>query len=331
MTNADPIENVVRTGVTNWDFEAECGSLQERLSKLFGACDEAYALPVGLIAAMQQEGQGFFTAGEIEAERQLAALCDRYNAVGIISRKAIPSSFLNPPPPVSITREQFQQHGWDQFGAYEDVIRQIEQADQRADPFRQQAAAYIGWLLTNPAFLREVRELRQTEQLAALPPSAPSESLAYANFCQRWQLSGMASWDLPVPQGPILTSVGLPATVASQDTGFQFSFPVTMRLPARLDIRAVHSEIRETNSPPHLAEWQQILSQEGKQDVGLARFADILPLHFYRNIALGSRYSARFPGWTEWLDKLFARFLDNRSEDSVKKLRLAVEKRLRAS
>ncbi len=56
--------------------------------------------------------------------------------------------------------------------------------------------------------------------------------------------------------------------------------------------------------------------------------ADSLPLHFYLNVVLRSRYGNRFRGKVEALDEVFAQFLGGQGADSVKKLRLFIQQRL---
>jgi len=90
-----------------------------------------------------------------------------------------------------------------------------------------------------------------------------------------------------------------------------------------------HRGHQRTTASPHLLEWQQILDHDKKGGVGPERFRHILWIHFYRNVVLEGRYRGRFTGRVEAIDHAFGKFL-HLSEDSVKKLRLEINRRLGA-
>lgn len=58
---------------------------------------------------------------------------------------------------------------------------------------------------------------------------------AFAEFCGRWGLQGMASWDLPIPQGPFLpSSVPYNPSFMPQD-GIHIILPFHYHLPGDKD------------------------------------------------------------------------------------------------
>ena len=54
----------------------------------------------------------------------------------------------------------------------------------------------------------------------------------------------------------------------------------------------------------------------------------MMELHFYRHIVLPSRYADQIRGYVEFLDEKFGEFLGGVSSDSIKKIRLACNRRL---
>ena len=109
-------------------------------------------------------------------------------------------------------------------------------------------------------------------------------------FCNRWQLTSMATWALPEPQGPNLAGVELPESARRGAEQVSLELPLTTRLPARFPIRDVIAEIRNQAAQPHLAEWHAILDREGKEGPGLRQFRTMLYIQFFQNIVLASRY-----------------------------------------
>lgn len=126
----------------------------------------------------------------------------------------------------------------------------ITSALQQADFAALRMTAYVGWLLTNPIFVRERDDLKASledycrrndalsiEALFPLQPVPYQESeeqdgragamyhsgfddeegkeilRKVARFMIRWELSGMDSWDLPRPQGPLLNANGIPVNL----------------------------------------------------------------------------------------------------------------------
>jgi hypothetical protein len=110
---------------------------------------------------------------------------------------------------------------------------------------------YIGWLLTEPAFLDDCRALASRRD--ALPPadrpgfplrrglfhpSLPVDfrataseagaafATAFFEFCDRWGLAGMASWDLPEPQGPLFPNPLPPGAPALPRQAVHLVIPV---------------------------------------------------------------------------------------------------------
>jgi hypothetical protein len=161
--------------------------------------------------------------------------------------------------------------GWDRSGTGASLRDQLEAAQRKAEGARHQQIAFAGWL----TFLRPYQE--DKERLAAqgahlgvalpwpllantadreptpvlrseidpggiLPEEASAFLEAATRFMRKWKLARMATWDLPVPQGPLEhVPLGLARHVLGpNDTGV--FFPGYFDIASAQDVRA---EIRE--------------------------------------------------------------------------------------
>ncbi len=156
-----------------------------------------------------------------------------------------------------------------------DSFLQAGDARQTADSFHEQTEAYAGWLVSNRLFLSEVDALRRWAKLAGLAERFTNELLTsepYRHFCHRWQLAGLASWELPIPQGPIFNGDGLPSSCIP--SGITLTVPNTVNIPARFRIQDLLVDIGSAADATHLREWRQILDRRtGGAHLGPARFA----------------------------------------------------------
>jgi hypothetical protein len=312
--------------------EAWRGLLSE-FNELFSDAnvDVVYGMPEALTDALAQTIPGFFTDRELGFERELSAFLRRHYSVGLVHGKLIRSSLFEDRRNVKVSPEDFAALGWEKNGLTCEKANQLStEIESRAVHFHEQLVAYAGWLVTNSTFLREVALLREREK-EFLGVTSDEERMPFIremyDFCVRWQLARMATWDLPEPQGPNLGGIELPASVRRGAEKVSLEFPLSTRLPARFPIRDLIAEIRNQAAQPRLKEWQEILDRESKSGPGLRQFQTMLHIQFFRNIMLSSRYLSRFDGQVEALDRAFGVFLEV-GQDSVKKVRLEIDKRV---
>jgi hypothetical protein len=69
-----------------------------------------------------------------------------------------------------------------------------------------------------------------------------------------------------------------------------------------------------------------VLRQSHSGDLSFRRFGHILDLVFFRDTVLQSRYGERFEGNVENIDRAFAAYFGNTSDESVKKLRVQMKR-----
>ena len=187
--------------------------------------------------------------------------------------------------------------------------------------------------MTEPTFLEEVVSLKLLEKTHCGLNNSDEERrqaiTEYCGFCNRWRLMGMATWELPLPQGPNISSLPLPNSVVPLATMTNLQLPATMRLPARFPLDQILKKQRHNNSTDNLDGWQKILDrEESGNKLGIQGFCQMMELHFYRNIVLPSRHSDRIRKNVALLDEKFGEFLGGVSSDSIKKIRSACNRRL---
>jgi hypothetical protein len=312
-------------------FLEEWAELRERSAGRSALAEEpTYALPISLIDSLNDVFPDLITREDLEWENSLAYLCIRFHCVGVLAEKPVVYPLLDDRDLPGLSREQFDDLGWRQYWTYEQAVELLRRGSDRISLLRPQMQAYAGWLVTNSTFLQDVGKLRGIEEElrdAGIDPLEATDAIAkYQQFCTSWQISGMATWDLPVPRGIDLSGLGVVA--AESELSMKFCMPATMRLPARFPLADVIAGIRAESTSEYLAEWQNVLNLDGKDGTGLRRYTQMLRMHFYRNIALSSRYAERMRGNTERIDIAFAKYFGNIGSDSVKKLRLEIERRL---
>ena len=168
------------------------------------------------------------------AERAFLDLCRGCGAVGFLEGAPIAYPFLSPPAPLPSDDEMIAV-GWAPI-----VLRELRQSAGRAADAADRLKGYAGWLLTEPTFLEDCRDLqgRWAALRPGLRPRFPLErgsfhhefpegrrpgttdadgaafGAAFFRFCERWGLLRMAAWDLPHPQGALLPDplpIGSPA------------------------------------------------------------------------------------------------------------------------
>jgi hypothetical protein len=119
---------------------------------------------------------------------------------------------------------------------------------------------YAGWLLTEPAFLKEVQQLASAwrtipkndrpgfplgrffqhpllSQSRPLPSAIAQLETHFRAFLDRWGLTKMASWDLPQPQGPLWPNLIPPEAPAQPAPGLHLFLPLHYPLQGDDDLQ----------------------------------------------------------------------------------------------
>jgi hypothetical protein len=158
------------------------------------------------------------------AERDFAALCDWHDSIGISADRFLRYPLLRPqlPWPPKHDLKKFLSLGWTQSD--------IAVVNNMSDPTRKinsRLRSAAGRLICMPSFLTDrdalrqrwdelsptVRPLLPIAKTSRISPSARpllveaprpliDFALEFDEFCDKWQLLGMTTWDLPSVRGP---------------------------------------------------------------------------------------------------------------------------------
>lgn len=251
----------------------------------------------------------------------------------------------------------------------DEIRNHAKNADQTAELALRLRRGFVGWLVTCPQFRREaaaleklwsenIRPLSQLPILTDLANGSALEALwgrekpttksprrsqssaiartvaAQADmFLQRWGLERLCTWDLPVPAAPALTTFNQ-LGAASLSTGMSLFVPWYLLRHRSLTIYDL-ADLNCFGTPlNHLDDWFEGSAKKW----GLDRYAKLLELYVYRDLALMRRYPSRLFGKTELLDQAFSAYWSGtadapedalRGVESVRKVRLHMDRRLR--
>jgi hypothetical protein len=227
-----------------------------------------YCLPVRAIDALAIDSRRTpppLDGPQAAAERAFTALCAEFHAVGVHHGRFIDNTPLNDRP-AGIRPEDLefmkQFDGWAgmTLSALEAGLRKVGKVSDRVK-------GYVGWLLTEPAYLAEVAAVREdwerlpTGQRPHFPltrpltgpaepgsggggggtragPALPVFDSRLVAFLDKWALMNLATWDLPVPQGPLVPNLLAPHGPAFPRHGIHITLPVYYPLTGDDDLLA---------------------------------------------------------------------------------------------
>jgi hypothetical protein len=207
--------------------------------------DPVYSLPDPAIRCLAQprgRKPALLSKDDARAEKEFTTLCRRHFAIGCWQGQPVRYDLLQPRGPVpEPLLEMLPWTAQQKAGAR----RLAKGSDER----RLRLKGCVGWLLTDPAFEKETKEL--ADQWRALPASerpgfplgrpfplpvgvaaarASPVQAAFGPrlkaFLDRWGLAGMATWDLPQPQGPLLPNLLPPGAPALPAHGVHLMLPL---------------------------------------------------------------------------------------------------------
>ena len=218
----------------------------------FPADEPIYLLPkttIRLLARRNPKGKRFILPHFVDSEYAFTALCEASQRVGVWRGQSIQYG--------PMTNRQLLSFPIEFLNAANlsaDQQLRLPEASRLAEEPRHRLLGVPGWLLTEPAFLAQTEALKtlwnalpSKEQPPfplgrTRPGTTPPENSSAANrelsaffsqyeeFLDRWGLLRMATWDLPLPQGPLLPAP-LPAAAAAAPThGIHLVLPIHYRI-----------------------------------------------------------------------------------------------------
>lgn len=272
---------------------------------------------------------------ERNGETELDYLCRRYRAIGWTSGGPLRYSLLdNPEPlPADDDLERFLKLGWEQH--HVDFVRR---GDVPHESVLRRWRAAAGRLVSNKEFLGDRDGVRavwssladpERPALPLRPPlTIPSQMKgrqqqrvsdgqaafweSFSEFCQAWQLTCMATWDLPEPSGPQWPR-----------------FRGGRNEPGVVELQSPwHFPLQESDNVGALAvaAHADAAAQRGVKDLGRwSIYATLLPIAHWQAVFM-TRYpeDQRVKPFQARVDALLGELV-GMSEGRIKKLRLALE------
>jgi hypothetical protein len=285
-----------------------------------------YAIPEGLLRAIEQESPDFLTATEKRFERDLA----RYGGVGFHCGRPIRFKLFG-----EMQRQPFNpaESRWRQridaaerridqsfeeymtsLGRHQaEVVAHRQQRDEFRKRILERQRGYVGWLLTNPDFraqrdgffaqwMRRLRlasresgvSLDQGQRPSKTPRKTTRDFWADAvQFLWRWGLEAMVTPDLPLPLDPGLERPNFGDQSSLRAAGMVFFIPWYLVVDKDMRLDELIDNYRLEAPLSHLEDWLRSPLGRGW---GFERFAVILRLYVWIGLALQRRYPDRMAG-----------------------------------
>jgi hypothetical protein len=215
-----------------------------------------YCLPRAAIDVLARSGNAanrVIDKPAAEAEHDFATMCQKARAVGFWYGAPVRYPYLSPRPSATTALAMLSQFSPSEKSHF-------REASRKGDAIHARLAGVAGWLCVDPDYLEEVRSLKT--QWHQLPPDeqpsfplmrpmplpakirkGPTTGEAATSFIEelrrfldKWQLTHLASWDLPCPQGPLLPNPLPPGSCAIPSQGIQNIVPSHFHLQGNDDL-----------------------------------------------------------------------------------------------
>jgi hypothetical protein len=320
--------------------------------------DPLYSLNEPLIECIKGELPDFFSAEQEGFERDLinSASFGFFNrqAIGITAKERVPDpqTGLSAQDHLESKLQSFKEStaGMLSHDGLNDaeIVAHFQQQTGIQDTIDTRKHAYAGWLICNRVFRDEVAEFRvawgKTVAKVGRFPAYPRfpysmDSVTDRNkefreacfrFYLRWGLDRLLTWDWPVPMEPDF-AVGLFENIdVLSGAGVMVFVPWYLIRGEKLDLQLA-IQLASTNfNGEHLREWLGRHAGNRSDEKGEISFARILWIYRYHELVLKRRFGQTLQKNIQRLDRAFAAFI-RRDEDTVKKLRLTLNRQLRPS
>lgn len=322
------------------------------------------ALPLRLIALIQQHAPGFWCDEDVEFETTLR----RQLGSGIWGKRPFLMEFVGHADEITAEQQQPRSGRRSKDAAANTRAKgliprtartefQVKLAHAFSLKMREHTKGYLGWLVTEPTFRRELNDHLQRHeswiQQEGRFPEIPQwfcgvqmgrgfssnernkfEETEGGFFLDRWGLETLLTPELPYPQQPQLDRMSL-YDLTAMPGGLVLFLPwylfhdQTISLTEVVKIRAAGRDLA------HLKDWLQRSTDRW----GFQRYATMFDLYVLWFLGLQARYGNRLHGFVKRLDDAFAVYLDpsrrdpleiEKSAEVVRKIRHRMLRRLRS-
>jgi hypothetical protein len=275
----------------------------------FLKCDPLYTLSEPIIDAVKRAVPQFFSEVQEAFERDLA----RTASFGFFHQQA--SGIPTARQAEDGERTWQERHAETDQRIHEMLISELQSVGvsggeiqeyfqataQHRDAIDARQAAYIGWLVTNGLFRRELEALRArwegTVKALDVFPRTPmwpffSEPRSDVDgqakfgeecraFYERWGLEQLLTWDWPVPMDPDLVGGMPPDLHRLTETGIVQFVPWYLLRGETVNLQDVVRQRRIGSAPDHLRDW--VVGRAKGKDMGDVRYARLRWLYLTMN------------------------------------------------
>lgn len=161
-----------------------------------------YAIPEVILEELRSCKSMRISDQEYEGELLFTSICAEHSAVGVLGGELVRCGFITRKSLgcVKVTEKVIKEFGWDQYGlTAEKCNENLKAIAPYLERINARLAAYSGWLLTNPVFLKERDLLRKTIEDSGIEIVFPLKSEIHgheADFNRELQ-NFTIKWGLP--------------------------------------------------------------------------------------------------------------------------------------
>ncbi len=239
--------NLTAVGRTDVSFAESWVNFREKYAawlEPFQSKGPLYRVPAAItkvLAKSRNSSRPIMDDDDAKAEDAFDRLCHQHGIEGVWDHQPIDYRFLNdgPLPLPTNLQELANDLGWETKH-----LSQVRQAFSKTESIHWKLKGYVGWLMTEPSFREAVTLL--SEHWSSLPASirpafplgrvtahgsvfSPELHEFHADlmkFLDDWQLVGLATWELPIPQGPLFANPQLPTAIRNPIAGVSVFVPL---------------------------------------------------------------------------------------------------------
>ncbi len=205
---------------------------------------------------------------------------------------------------------------------------------------------YLGWLVSNAEFRCELTALRAVaaeairtrgrfptrSQLASATAvhevGENSMEVRLLEFCRRWSLERLLTWDWPQPMHPEYFGSLIHPPETSTEAGISLFLPWSVMQGGQIGDLQLISALKISAVPQHLRDW--VFPPSNQKTEKAADFFELqAKLYRYYWLALRGRYEPRFHRRLQAIDTAFGEWL-NLEPDTIRRHRLTLQKRLQS-
>jgi hypothetical protein len=348
-------------------------TLFEQFPDRQGLQDETiYALPLRLIDAISFNAPDFFTEDDRGFERALRQSAGdgffmRRPFTCLMLKTAFDQCEAPVPRELAERHDALKQRHAETDGKLREMISDYMRKDGRTekeidsyfaaaradsnklDPIR---AGYAGWLATDSVFCGERDQIRERwrdrvdadgcfpefprslmwENPAPVPRTDREFHSEFMLFYRRWGLESFVTWEIPAPMRWEMASPSFHHLGSVHDAGALVFVPWYLLRNRSLTLYDLLEQKRLFPGMSHLTEWLD----GNPPNWGIERYAAMLRLYVFLELALKNRYCERLKRNTNRLDIAFARYFYDESKpmdadrraDAVRKTRQELHRRL---